>query len=87
MTALIGWAFIATWVSVGESAASNPAVRSLGILLLVSISQAILGVVQSNLGVPALMAGAHMLGAALIISLLTFQLLALRSNFQRLGKN
>jgi hypothetical protein len=35
--------------------------------------------------VPALMAGAHMLGAAVIISLLTFQLLALRSKYQRVG--
>jgi hypothetical protein len=30
-----------------------------------------------------LLAGVHMLGASLIISLLTFQLLALRSKYQR----
>jgi heme A synthase len=55
-------------------------------LFLVSASQAVLGVIQSNLGVPALMAGAHMLGAAVIISLLSFQLLALRSKFSRFGR-
>jgi cytochrome c oxidase assembly protein subunit 15 len=87
MTALIGWALIASWISLGKRGDSNPAVRSLGILFLVSISQAILGLVQSNLGVPALMAGAHMLGAAVIISLLTFQLLALRSKFSRFGSD
>jgi heme a synthase len=87
MTGLIGWALIATWVSLGKNAATNPAFKSLGILFLVAISQAVLGVIQSNLGVPALMAGAHMLGAAVIISLLTFQLLALRSRFQRFGRS
>jgi cytochrome c oxidase assembly protein subunit 15 len=61
----------------------NPAVKSLGILLIVSILQGLLGIVQANMGVPALLAGVHMLGASLIISLLTFQLLALRSKFQR----
>jgi heme a synthase len=87
MTGLIGWALIATWVSLGKNAMTNPAFKSLGILFLVAISQAVLGVIQSNLGVPALMAGAHMLGAAVIISLLTFQLLALRSRFQRFGRS
>lgn len=87
MTALITWALIAAWIPLGKSATANPAVRSLGILLLVALSQAVLGVVQSNLAVPALMAGAHMLGAAVIISLLTFQLLALRSKYQRFGRD
>lgn len=86
MTGLITWSLIATWISLGSTALKNPAFKSLGILFLVSVSQAVLGIVQSNLGVPALMAGAHMLGAAVIISLLTFQLLALRSKFQRFGR-
>jgi heme A synthase len=59
----------------------------LGILLLVASSQAVLGVIQSNLGVPELLAGVHVLGAAVIISLLTFQLLALRSRFTRFGRD
>jgi cytochrome c oxidase assembly protein subunit 15 len=87
MTFLIGWAFIAAWISLAAKAPSNPAFKALGILLFVSLSQAVLGIVQSNLGVPALMAGVHVLGAAVITSLLTFQLLALRSNYQRIGRD
>jgi cytochrome c oxidase assembly protein subunit 15 len=87
MTFLVGWAFIATWVYLGRKAASNPAFKALGILLLVSLSQAVLGIIQSNLGVPALLAGVHVLGAAVITSLLTFQLLALRSKYQRVGRD
>lgn len=86
MTALIAWALIAAWVPLGKVALANPAIKSLGILLLVSLSQALLGVIQSNLAVPALLAGVHVFGAAVITSLLTFQLLALRSKFQRSGR-
>jgi heme a synthase len=85
MTALVALALALVWRSLKSNQLKNPAVRALGILLINAILQAILGVVQSNLGVPALMAGAHMLGAAVIISLLTFQLLALRSRYQRIG--
>lgn len=84
MTALVLVSLVLTWRSLPSSPGSNPAVKSLGILLIVSILQAVLGVVQSNMGVPALLAGVHMLGASLIISLLTFQLLALRSKFSRI---
>jgi cytochrome c oxidase assembly protein subunit 15 len=87
MTALVGWATIAVWIRLGKSPASNPAFRSLGILLVVSLSQAVLGIIQSNLAVPALLAGVHVLGAAVITSLLTFQLLALRSKYQRLVRD
>lgn len=83
MTALVLISLALAWRSVPSKPASNPAVRSLGILLVVSVLQAVLGVVQSNMGVPALLAGVHMLGASLVISLLAFQLLALRSTFQR----
>jgi heme a synthase len=86
MTALVAWAFAAVWLKLGNNKLANPAIKALGLLLITSITQAILGVVQSNLGVPALMAGAHMLGAAVIISLLCFQLLALRSKYQRLER-
>ena len=85
MTGLVAIALALVWRSLPSSQLKNPAVKALGILLINSIAQAVLGVVQSNLGVPALMAGAHMLGAAVIISLLTFQLLALRSKYQRPG--
>ena len=85
MTGMVAIALVLVWRSLPSKKFHNPAVKALVILLINSIVQAILGVVQSNLGVPALMAGAHMLGAAVIISLLTFQLLALRSKYQRPG--
>ena len=84
MTGLVLISLVLAWKSVPNDSLSNPAVRSLFILLVVSILQGVLGVIQANMGVPALLAGVHMLGASLIISLLTFQLLALRSKFQRL---
>jgi heme a synthase len=83
MTALVLISLVLAWRSVPTGQWSNPAVKSLGVLLVVSILQGVLGVVQANMGVPALLAGVHMLGASLIISLLTFQLLALRSKYQR----
>ena len=83
MTGMVLVALVLIWRSVQSSKWKNPAVKSLGILLIVSILQGALGIVQANMGVPALLAGVHMLGASLIISLLTFQLLALRSKFQR----
>jgi cytochrome c oxidase assembly protein subunit 15 len=85
MTALVLISLVFSWRSIQTRPSANPAVRSLGILLIVSILQAVLGVVQANMGVPALLAGVHMLGASLIISLLTFQLLALRSKYQRVN--
>jgi cytochrome c oxidase assembly protein subunit 15 len=86
MTGLAAIALGVVWVKLDSYKFENPAIKSLGALLGVSVLQAILGVVQSNLGVPALMAGAHMFGAAVIIALLTFELLALRSKYQRFGR-
>ena len=80
---LVAIALVLVWLKLGTDQLRNPAVKALGTLFISLALQAILGVVQSNLGVPALMAGAHMFGAALIIALLTFQLLALRSKYQR----
>jgi heme a synthase len=57
----------------------NLATRSLTLLMGASVIQAGIGIIQSRLGVPPLLVGAHMLGAAVIISLLSFQLLTLRS--------
>jgi cytochrome c oxidase assembly protein subunit 15 len=85
MTALVAIALVLVLRGLPTKRFQNPAVKALGILLINAVIQAIIGVVQSNLGVPALMAGAHMFGAAVIISLLTFQLLALRSKYQRVG--
>jgi heme a synthase len=51
------------------------------ILVVVAVAQAIIGVAQARLGVPPILVGLHMLGAAVLCSLLTFQWLAIR------GKN
>lgn len=83
MTAMVMLSLVLAWRSIPNKPASNPAVKSLALLLTVSSLQALLGVVQANLGVPALLAGVHMLGASIIISLLTFQLFALRSKYIR----
>ena len=47
-----------------------------GLLLLVLVMQAVVGVVQARLGVPPLLVGVHMLGASVLVSLLTFNYLA-----------
>ena len=48
-------------------------------LVIALVVQAIIGVAQARLGVPALLVGLHMLGASILASLLTFQWLSLRS--------
>jgi cytochrome c oxidase assembly protein subunit 15 len=47
-------------------------------LLAVTIAQAVIGVIQARMGVPPLLVGLHMLGAASLCSLLTFQWLVVR---------
>ena len=48
------------------------------LLLLVSIAQAVIGVVQARLGVPPILVALHMLGASVICALLALQWLAIR---------
>lgn len=57
--------------------------RSLLITLFVSIAQAIVGIWQARTGVPPLLVGVHMLGAAVLCSLLTWQHLTARSLLER----
>lgn len=52
-------------------------------LVTVLIAQAIIGVVQARLGVPAVLVALHMLGAAVLCALLTFQWLAVRGKTNR----
>ena len=49
------------------------------LLLAVTVLQALIGVIQARLGVPPLLVGLHMLGAAVLCSLLTFQWLSIRA--------
>jgi len=55
-----------------------PATISSWLVIAISI-QAIIGVAQARLGVPPLLVGLHMLGASVLVSLLTFQWLSLRA--------
>lgn len=50
-----------------------------GLLLIVTICQAVIGVAQARLGVPAVLVGIHMLGASVLVSLLTFNFLSTRA--------
>ena len=52
--------------------------RTLTLLLIATIAQAVIGVVQARLGVPEFLVALHMLGAAVLASLVTFQFLLLR---------
>ena len=56
---------------------ANLATRSLLLLLGVTILQALVGVAQARMGVPEYLVALHMLGAAVLSSMLTFQYLAL----------
>jgi len=52
--------------------------RILTILMVVTITQAAIGVIQSRLGVPEFLVAAHMLGAAVLAGLISFQFLSAR---------
>ncbi len=71
ITLQLGSQFLATrslWRDLGT--------RILTILLLVSLTQAAIGIIQSRLGVPEFLVAAHMLGAAVLAGLITFQFLS-----------
>lgn len=53
--------------------------RISALLVLTLCAQAIIGIAQARLGVPPLLVGLHMLGASILVSLFTFQWLALRA--------
>ncbi len=61
--------------------------RIAALLLAVSIVQAIIGVAQARLGVPPLLVGLHMMGAAVLCSLLTWQWLAIRGSNRKAVSN
>lgn len=70
------------WVSQirhSSSAIAQLPSRTLTLLLITAIAQAIIGVAQARLGVPESLVALHMLGAAMLASLITFQFLILRS--------
>lgn len=63
--------------------ASSFQTKSVLWLLAVLVVQAIVGIAQARLGVPPVLVAIHMLGAAVLCSLITFQWLALRGKGSR----
>ncbi len=53
------------------------------LLVIVTVAQAVIGIVQSRLGVPAVLVTFHMLGASVLSALITFQWLAIRGKTVR----
>jgi len=52
--------------------------RILTILMVVTLTQAAIGIIQSRLGVPEFLVAAHMLGAGVLAGLISFQFLSAR---------
>jgi len=76
MLALISVQFVAQ-VRTSPTLSSLPT-RGLLLLLLMTLAQAVIGIIQARLGVPPFLVALHMLGAAALSSLVTFQVLLLR---------
>jgi cytochrome c oxidase assembly protein subunit 15 len=75
--ALATWQFVLYWRRDSGSLGSFQTKAS-GLLVAALTYQAIIGVAQARFGVPALLVGLHMLGATVILSLLSFQWLLAR---------
>ncbi len=76
---MLGLIALQLYLQTGQAGFSiaNLATRSLVLLLGVTILQALVGVLQARLGVPEFLVALHMLGAAVLSSMLTFQYLTL----------
>ena len=70
LLALVFLQLVLRWSSTGRDSA-----RFSSALLLVLVSQAALGLVQTWLGLPVILVGLHMLGASVLASLITYQAL------------
>ena len=78
MTGLMLIALVSQWQMQKSWSIS---VRALAIGTLIAVLQAVVGIIQARTGVPALLVGVHMLGAALTCSVIAFQALALKSRY------
>jgi cytochrome c oxidase assembly protein subunit 15 len=63
----------------GKGQPRSLALNISGLLLIVTVCQAVIGVAQARLGVPAVLVGFHMLGASVLVSLLTLNFLSTRA--------
>jgi len=78
MTGLMLIALVSQWQMQKSWSIS---VRALAIGTLIAVLQAVVGIIQARTGVPALLVGVHMLGAALTCSVIAFQALALKRRY------
>ena len=78
MTGLMAVALVSQWLLHRSFTVS---VRVLSIGLAIALAQAVLGIIQARTGVPALLVGIHMFGAALTCSAIAFQALALKRRY------
>jgi cytochrome c oxidase assembly protein subunit 15 len=82
MHAAAVWAFVAVLaallVGLARSAAPARARRAAGVLLAVTLAQGLIGYVQYFTGLPEVLVGVHMLGAALLTATLAWTVLTLR---------
>jgi cytochrome c oxidase assembly protein subunit 15 len=77
MLALIALQLLSQWL-ITRKLWSDLATRILFLTMVFSIVQAVVGILQARMGVPALLVGIHMFGAASLSALVTFQLLSAR---------
>ena len=77
MLGLITLQFLSQWF-ISRKLLADLATRILLLTLVFSILQAVVGILQARMGVPALLVGIHMFGAASLSALVTFQLLSAR---------
>ena len=69
---------IGVWFALRSAGAPSRAVRAVSILLLIELAQGALGFVQYFTGVPVVLVGLHLLGAALVSAALTWLLVSIR---------
>lgn len=77
MLGLLALQLLSQWL-VSRKLWGDLATRILLLTFTFAVMQAIVGILQSRMGVPALLVGIHMLGAASLSALVTFQLLSAR---------
>ena len=76
---LISMLIVLTVIRVNKQNALDLIAKISYLHLAALMIQALIGIAQSRLGVPPLLVGLHMLGASTLVSLTTFQFLALRA--------
>jgi len=69
---------VGAWFALRSAAAPARAVRAVSILLVIELAQGAIGFVQYFTGLPVVLVGMHLLGAALVSAALTWLLVSIR---------